>query len=202
MVGQWLPGVGDEAFWQECTPINWLWDITTWGQDRENWLGQTIIQTGPLNAPLWFLRDLICVSLIVTLIHFYIKHLRHWGILLLALCYVSQIFPTITGLRITALFYFSFGAYLSIYKYNLVEWMSKPAIPLAGLAIVLLPFVIYFDGIYTDIVFYITPFFMVFASAAWMIRKGAKLPQFLSKSSFFIYALHSVLFCVSALNSQ
>lgn len=41
-----------------------FYDCNEWGTTRVNWLGEHLRMTGPYDLPLWFLRDLIVVTLL------------------------------------------------------------------------------------------------------------------------------------------
>ena len=198
-LGQWIPGIGDLEFLRQCTAVNWLWDYVQWGHHTSNWLGEAVVRTGPTNAPLWFLRDLICISLASPLVYYYVRYTRHWGLLLLGLCYVSQVPHSLGAISITGVFFFALGAYFSIHGANLIEPMRRWSKLLGMTALAILPFAIYYNGSNTRTGFILMPFFIIaampllFRWGADCVSHGWKMPRLLSGSSFFIYALHSVL---------
>lgn len=71
---------------------------------------------GSLNEPLWYVRDLIGMSIISPLFFILFRSLKHWGLLLLALWYFSNLEIGIHGFSLTAIFYFGIGAYYSLNK--------------------------------------------------------------------------------------
>jgi peptidoglycan/LPS O-acetylase OafA/YrhL len=199
LLGNWIPGMGDAAFLNQCTAVNWLWDFEQWGFHTVNWLGEAVIRSGPTNAPLWFLRDLICISLLSPLVYYYVRYTRHWGVLLLGLCYVSQVPHSLGAISITGVFFFTLGAYFSIHDINLIEWAHHWSKSLGLIALTILPFAVYYNGGNTRVGFILLPFFIItaipllFRWGADCAKRGWTMPSLLSSSSFFIYALHSVL---------
>ncbi len=63
------PIVGVETFIVEK---NWhiFYDCNEWGTTRINWLGENLRMIGPYDLPLWFLRDLIVVTMMTPIIYY------------------------------------------------------------------------------------------------------------------------------------
>lgn len=182
---------------------HWLhlfWDSEIWGEDRLNWLGLAVPSTAPVNVPLWFLRDLLVTVVIAPVIYWLVKYLKYYYVFILAFCYVSKIWFDIPGLSITAIFFFSLGAFYSIRGINLVmEFKKIKLISFVG-GVPLLLITIYFDGNNTAIGFLLYPFFIImgvcatFNLAVCLVESGkVKVYPVLSKSAFFIYATHALL---------
>lgn len=178
-----------------------FWDNNKWAFDRVDWLGNTLIaMSGPCNLPLWFLRDLMMVILLSPLIYFLIKSYNKYVILILFFCYISNIFPQIQGLNITGVFFFTSGAFFSITHKNIITTFNKYQIISLLLAVILLVGTIIYDGKNTLEGQYIYPFYIIFGSisafniSSCLIRKkNCGFPSVLSQSSFFIYAIHTIL---------
>lgn len=186
-------------FLEQMRGLSWLWNVNEWGANRTNWLGYTVPMTGPINLPLWFLRDLIVVSALSPLVYYWVRYTRKWGLLLLALCYVSNVFPLIQGLRVSAVLFFTLGAYFSINKRNMVMSLRRIEGVLALLTIILVPVVVYYDGVNTHVGSLIYPFYVLsatlfaFCCASRMVQRGCRPNAFLTRSCFFVYAVHSVV---------
>lgn len=188
-------------YFQENGWLRLFWDCNVWGGGNVNWLGYSILpNTGPSDLPLWFLRDLIVVVFITPIIYWLIKHLRHYLILILAFCYISNIWPNIPGIRITAVFFFSTGAYLSIFGKNLVDEFKRVKLYSFILGLLLLFVLIWYDGKNTTVGNLIYPFWIIvgvcatFNLAVYIVKfSKLRIHPLLSKSSFFIYAIHSLL---------
>lgn len=188
-------------YFRENGWLHLFWDCNVWGENQINWLGTYVPNTGPVDLPLWFLRDLIVVVMLSPVIFYLLKHLRFYLLYILLFCYVSRIWPSIPGLSITAIFFFSVGAYIGIYGKNLVKecqkvkWLSYASVS------ILLPLTVWFGGRNTHTGSLIYPFFVVvgvcaaFNLASWLLETGRVKNQFpvLGKSSFFIYATHMLL---------
>lgn len=177
-----------------------FWDCNVWAEDRLNWLGYNCPMSGPINLPLWFLRDLIVISILTPFVYWFVKRFRIYGVLLLGLFYVSGVWFPISGFTVTTVFFFSLGAYFSIFGKNVVEELKRFKIVAYLLAFVLLFVVIAFDGRNTSFGNIMYPFYVVFGVisainiAAFLIEKNkVKVTPLLSNSSFFIYATHTLL---------
>lgn len=70
----------------------------------------------PGDYPLWFVRDLICVSLISPLLYWVVRKGGGWVVSLLFLLYVLEVNTGVVGFSIGALTFFSMGIYLAIYR--------------------------------------------------------------------------------------
>jgi surface polysaccharide O-acyltransferase-like enzyme len=66
-----------------------------------------VLWEGPINLSLWFIRELIVVTILSPVIFLIVKHLRWWGVLILGLLLVLKIGPA-------PLFYFSAGTCLAV----------------------------------------------------------------------------------------
>ena len=107
---------GENLLIKEYTWINWL---------KAFWDGNKIGEDMPINYPLWFVRDLMVVIVISPIVYFCVKRLKIIFVVILGLLWFSGIWFTIPGLSITALFFFSYGAYYSINKKNFVESYNR-----------------------------------------------------------------------------
>ena len=140
------------------------------------------------------------VVLISPIIFAYLKYTKFYGIIILAFAYVSGIWPNIHGLCLTAVFFFSFGAYFAINGRTLVEEFKKARIFSYALVLLLSLPMVWYDGKNTAIGSVIYPFFIitgvisVFNFAVQLIEKGVvKSHSILIQSTFFIFALHTLL---------
>lgn len=78
-----------------------------------------VLWEGPINLSLWFIRELIVVTILSPVIFLIVKHLRWWGVLILGLLLVLKIGPA-------PLFYFSAGTCLAVWKIKPVEkWLMS-----------------------------------------------------------------------------
>lgn len=174
-----------------------FWDYHTWGKG-ENILGWATASYGPFNLPLWFLRDLIVVTLLSPLVYYFVKYTKFYGILFLSILYCFKIWLTIPGFSVKAFFFFSFGAYFSIYAKNMVAEFRKVKWLWSILALVSVGLSLFFVGTkinrYSIITYVIFGTITAINIASYLIEYGkVTLNNTLAKSTFFIYATHTSL---------
>ena len=165
-----------------------------------DWLGCKNWMTAPANMPLWFLRDLMVVSLLTPIIYVV---LRRWGrvvIPLLTLIYLSGIGAfAVPGLSMYAVYFFSLGAFLAIRKQDLVETMLRfetPAYISASLLAVAMVCT-YHTAVFSSLMlcFRIVGVVAVFCLAQRILSRSCRrLPAVVCDSSYFIYLAHYVFF--------
>lgn len=154
--------------------------------------------TYPIAYQFWFIRDLIVVILFTPILFKLLKITRCLGIVILGLCwYLGLTIPYIGiyGFSTTAFFFFSLGAYFSIRKKNIVT-ISKEL----GFYSYILYLIVASADLFT-IGLEIHPYIHklgimigIIASlniTAYLIEKKNFNPNtFLSKASFFVFAIH------------
>lgn len=185
------------GLWTDGSFIKLFWNSGIGGGEL-NWFGSRIPAYFPSDYPLWFLRDLIVVSLLAPLVYYLVKYMKQYGLILLGLFYVTGVWFPIAGFSINALFFFSIGAYFSINGKNLIDSLRTTKIPFYILAFLSIIPYIYFDG--TDTAIYFKPFFIIAGvisimnlTADLLEKKNYSISNTLVKSSFFVYALHGIL---------
>ena len=176
--------------------LSMFWDYHSWF-NAPNILSQKVPMYGPYNLPLWFLRDLIVIGWLSPVVFFFLKKLKVIGIILLGFFYYSAIWWHQPGIGITGVFFFSLGAYFSICKVDFLTQIKliKPlfymlTLVLGSLKLVYYntPFLVYIDGIFS-----IAGVFTIVLLVSNYLEKTNqdKWVNSLSKTSFFIYALHT-----------
>lgn len=165
-----------------------------------NWLGENLKELGPYDFPLWFVRDLIVVSLLSPCIYYSIKKFKLLVIVILFLAYISRIWTLLPGFSITAFFFFSLGAYFALNQLNIVAFATKYNKVFIPINIILLIVTTIYGGVRTVIGQNFIPFFdcsgvfVAFYIASICITKYNKKPnKFLISCCFFIYAFHLVV---------
>ena len=202
LVGVIIKGNSIEGIQTLVEEKSWhiFYDCNEWGTTRVNWLGDNLRMTGPYDLPLWFLRDLIVVTILTPIIYYAIQKLGLFIIGILFLAYISRIWTSMPGFHITAFFYFSTGAYFALNKINIIQFSKKYKIFIPACLILLFVTTIY-DGTNTVVgqniypLFVCTGVFSAFYVASTFITKCNVRPnKFLVSSCFFIYAIHGVAF--------
>lgn len=149
----------------------------------------------PYNIPLWFLRDLIIVAFLSPIVYYFIKYFKLYSIFILVFFYFTDIwFPVIS---VRAFFFFSLGAYFSIHGKNMIIELRKSKWFWLFSAIITLVLSMYFEGTdkfrYLYIMYNVSGSITTINIASWLIKRGhVSVHPFLSKTSFFIFALHGV----------
>ena len=90
-----------------------------------DWFGREQLMTAPANMPLWFLRDLMVVSLLTPIIYILIRKMGLWLMAVLTVLYLSGVCAFIPGLSAYAVYFFTFGAFLSIRKMDLIASLKR-----------------------------------------------------------------------------
>lgn len=154
----------------------------------------------PINVPLWFLRDLMVVTLLSPLVWRIVKCMGKWSLLLFILPYIFLIGVPIHGFGTLALCFFPMGAAFSILGISLSEFIKKSwrlFVPLYLLFITFRSLSIINDE--RDVLFRIsllTGVFFMLSISYWGVRhtKSRDLIIKLGEASFLIYVGHSFLF--------
>ncbi|PID88666.1 MAG: succinyltransferase [Bacteroidia bacterium] len=161
----------------------------------EHWIGYS------LNAPFWYVRSLLAMMLISPLFFYLFRYLKHWGMILLTLFYLSAIESGVTGFNSTAFMFFGFGAYMGLYKKNILAFAYRLRYAALPLSIVLalvptLGFTQLGDYLGNAIRLFV-PFgvLTLFALTHWICLKSEAIYKFFQKYSmmvFFIYAVNEL----------
>ena len=187
---------------------NWhfLWDINHWGDANRPWLSWTTYSTGPIDLPLWFLRDLIVVTVLSPLIYWFVKTLKIGSIIILLIACVMSFWVTWHGFSCAAFFYFTLGAYFAINGKNIVDFCQryKTAILSAAAVFFLLSITRWIPDDYKSIVRTLfcvsTVLSAVYVASYLVTNKGVKPQPQLVASCFFIYACHAAAIPIAPLS--
>ncbi|MCT4205498.1 acyltransferase [Elizabethkingia anophelis] len=157
-----------------------------------------ILWTGPINFPLWYLRDLIVMTILTPLFYYFFKYTKFIGLLLILVIYLSTIESNIPGLSTTAIFYFGLGAYMGQSKYNMLKFAISYGKIAAILAIITLVMTTYYTA--SQINEYWVRAFLIFGIivvlfVGYQCTKYTSLKNkliSLAPTVFFIYGLHMI----------
>ena len=175
-----------------------FWDTRAW-MDLPSHIGAAM----PADMPLWFLRDLMMMTILSPVIYWII---RKTGILLplaAGIWWYSYWMPKITGFSSDIVFFYIFGAYLAIKGVNFVEktYKFRWLIYLTAAGLMIADFIIV-NGNFTSLgklkycwpVFNAFVFFGMFAavqiSASFASKTERMNLKFWGGCSFFVYAVH------------
>jgi len=157
------------------------------------------IFVNPANMPLWFLRDLIIISLLTPIIYIGVKKLNYWLFILLLPIYLTGIWAIQPGPNPYAICFFTLGAYMSIQRINLVEVclkMEKTVYLLS--ALLALAMILTYPTITYSLLtlcFRVVSTVAVFCLAYRILTHTSKrIPQTACDASYFIYLAHYVFF--------
>jgi putative succinyltransferase len=183
-------------YWKSIEWLHVFWDIEPLNQTSQNILGISTELSGPINFPLWYLRDLILLTIFSPLVYIAIKYGRKYMLFILIVCFLSGIWFTHRILPITGVLFFSLGAYFSINKIDFLHLKIMASPVLKILTVICCVIAIFYDGMNTYIgtiaykLFIVTGVFMTFHIAHGLVEKGFRIKTWLTEFSFFIYVAH------------
>lgn len=155
--------------------------------------------SGPVNYPLWYLRDLICMVLLAPMFYFFLRYLGVWGLLILMIWNLSDYTFGIPGFTTISFLYFGFGAYFAIYKKNILETFLPYRQVIFIITLVLLGVSTYLNGreYHLELLKIFTIFGVVSSILLTdlIIRYNDKVKRRLLKLSsvvFFVYVTHVI----------
>lgn len=149
----------------------------------------------PLIYPLWFIRDLMVTMLLSPLLYLLLKYLKEGALLLFLLFWVFGFPIHLTGVNISALFFFLLGGYFRFYNKNLItecrrafrfSLIAYPVIAVLDACTkgLVINAYIHNAGILLGILF-------LFNVVSFLLeRRKLTVGTFLPGASFFLFAVH------------
>lgn len=148
---------------------------------------------GPILGPFWFVRDLFVMALLSYPLYHIIRKVGSYFVVLLFLMWISGFGLDLPGVGIRSLFFFSFGAYMSLcvrassivltskfFGLFLLIWIILVVMDITVINESMFHRFLLFEGMLT-----------VFLLVIWCMQKSIlPVSSLLSKSSFFIFAFH------------
>ena len=188
------------AGWQSKGHIApFLRETNWWGLFWNCNLDPARSQSYPCNVPLWYIRDLMVCCILSFVIYQWIKRTKGYGVILLGLCYVFDLWPDLYGFGTRGIFFFSVGAYFAINKKNMVETLRHGRkfayIVFVVLMLLSLKYALPITGHYL-MVYRVYVVFGVWAifNLAYSFYRKIKISScpLLTESVFFILAVHTI----------
>lgn len=177
-----------------------FWDI------RKGILGgpTSIVGDGiyPQDIPLWFVRDLMIVVVCTPILYWLLKRTRYYMVALLGVWWFVLSYWHVGHFNMlsTAFFFFSWGAYMSVYKKDMfVEFgrFFKTSIILYPLlALLYVASIDYYPEISSTLkrLNVLVGLLFAYNVSAWLLSHNiCKASRFLASSSFFIYVSHYLI---------
>lgn len=171
-----------------------FWNLNEWGEGN----------TGPLNLPLYYIRDLMGMCLIAPVVYFYCKKFKTIGICLLVVINILGYIPSFSGLRSAGITFFTLGAFFSIYNKDIVKELSKYGKYLFFPSIILILFVLDIVKIEGNIIYCLERLFCLIGLVTlfWIIKEISNTIIFrqtktFKESIFFMYAAHEGLWIIN-----
>ena len=151
------------------------------------------------NVSMWFIRDLICMVLLTPFLYYLLTKRRILPITLIGLLWVLDI-PSLPGLMWVSLFWFMFGSWLSINKFDLEDFIKKAIgcvfyyiLPLYLISCAIAIHAYLSNLGYMLIAFNFTILFgcpLLLYIAKFISDKGFSISSSFLKSTFMVYASH------------
>lgn len=170
-----------------------FWNLNEWGGS-----------TGPLNLPLYYLRDLMGMCLIAPVVYFYCKKVKALGVCLLVVINIFGYIPSFSGLRSTGITFFTLGAFFSINNKDIVVELSKYGKYLFFPSVLLVPFILDIIKVEPNISLFLNRLFCSIGliSVFWIVKNMSKTCIFkntklFKDSIFFIYVAHEGLWLLN-----
>ena len=165
-----------------------------------DWLGCENWMTAPANTPLWFLRDLMVITLLTPIIYIVIRRLGGYVMVLLTLIYLSGVGAfAVPGLSMYAVYFFCLGAFFGIRKKDFIEVMGHYEFQAYSVSLLLacLMMMTYHTEIFSSLMlcFRIVGAVSFFCLTDRLLScTSRRLPKVVADSSYFIYLAHYVFF--------
>ena len=179
--------------------MSMLWAYWNPAGTQIDWFGHEQLMTAPANMPLWFLRDLMVVSLLTPIIYILVRKFGYWLMAVLTVLYLSGVCAFIPGLSAYAVFFFTLGAFFSIRRMDMIEVFKRFEWPAYGLSVIfaISMLLTYHTSVFSSLMlcFRLTGSIAVFCLASRILSTTSRrLPSLVCNSTYFIYLAHYVFF--------
>lgn len=179
--------------------LHLFWDCHTIGGPKVDALGFEYYSKTPCCVPMWFLQDLMVMSIIAPIIYWLLKKVPQLTIVLLFLGLHFSVGIHITGFSTTYVFYYCLGAAFAIAGRNIIQDFARFRISSIICAVVLMSMSLVVwkqDNQWAHWINTMQVLVCIVATlnfASWFAEQGKRAPLLFSKGSFFVYAAHTFL---------
>lgn len=152
----------------------------------------------PINFSLWYVRNLMVVTIISPILYFYLKYTKLFGLLTLYLIYIFIHQSPIIGIDPRSVFFFSLGIYLAINKTDIIQLTQRHKYTVGIIAtIFLLASTLLNTSMYHELIFrlFIIPGIITLFNIFYYLNNHKKIRDILlllAPTSFFIYVTHQI----------
>lgn len=193
----------------------WLgmyWNAMQLGEGQVDLWGHPAHSTVPILLPLYFVRNLMVLDILSPLFFFLLRSRNQKvspcaiaTLMVLAFLYLTQTSFIVPGFTAEAFFFYGWGAFLSLNRYELSEVFYTRRWPIAIVTLCLFLAELYVGFLYSKTGKMLLPFFAVFELmtavnfASWMVKRSAssrrlavfkKWMKRWQNASFMLFALH------------
>lgn len=169
-----------------------------------------------INFPLWYVRDLMVMNLLLPAFYYLFKYTKPWGILLLYICYIVGLELPLPGFGSAAMLYVGSGIYCGWHKVDVLTLCHRYRYA-ALVGLMALMFTALFNNQHPQVEYLIRLYIPLgiistLNAMAWIyrrsLRKGAwsvsglciRFCRYCLPASFFVYVTHT-LFVNKTINS-
>ena len=146
----------------------------------------------PIDGPLWFVRDLVVMSVLSPIVYVLLSRIKVIGAVMIYLIWFFDVLGFLGNLS-TAILFFSFGAYWGISKKNILEKTSRYKKVAWGGYLILLFMAVLFKDIDMPYLYKLEKTFG-FIAILWLavyLSERIHVNKVLAGSTFIIFAIHS-----------
>lgn len=204
VLGVFLQGVSLSSIFESNGGLRVFWDC---GRETTtaNILGIDMPRDRcPIDGPLWFVRDLIMLSLISPVILLLIKYTAKIGLIVMSILMLLNIWLPFTFVTSVGFFFFWLGAFFQVNEVTIFSVNRNRMIIQHVLTALILVVAILVYGhndtadYYLYRLFTIFGIFSLFDIALWIVRRyNIKPVRGLSECSFFMYAAHQGIILIA-----
>ena len=140
----------------------------------------------PISYQLWFLRDLMVLSIFAPLFYFLLRYRLCW--IFFAVLLTNELFRFVDVRAAHSIAWFGFGSLFAINKVDVLKYLNDSRYSTIVLYLLFFAVSFFFNAFLP-----VSHFLGVFAAldlARIMVKKGLRIPELLTEVAFFVYLFH------------